>query len=58
MNYAVGMTLGAMINVPNFIRIGSGIAKFIAGDTHAYRQTGTRPHKPFYNKESNLKIWS
>jgi hypothetical protein len=35
MKYAVEMGLGAMINIPSFIKIGSGIQKLIGGaQTH------------------------
>jgi hypothetical protein len=32
-NYAVEMDSGAVIYVPSFIKIGSGIQKLIGGDT-------------------------
>jgi hypothetical protein len=32
MNYAVEMGSGAMIHIPSFIEIGSGIKKLIRGD--------------------------
>jgi hypothetical protein len=38
MKYAVEMGSGALIYIPGFIKIGSGIQKLIAGDT----QTGWR----------------
>jgi hypothetical protein len=50
------MDSGAVIYVPSFIKIGSGIQKLIGGGTHA--QTATCCHKPtifFQNKESRLK---
>jgi hypothetical protein len=31
MKYAVGMCSGAMLYIPSFIKIGSGIQKFIRG---------------------------
>jgi hypothetical protein len=43
MNNAVGMGLGATINIPHFIRIGSGIQKLIAGI-----QTAGWSHKPTF----------
>jgi hypothetical protein len=46
---------GAVIYVPSFIQIGSGIEKLIGRDT----QTAAWSHKPtllFQNKESKLKI--
>jgi hypothetical protein len=48
------MGSGAVIQVPSFIKIGSGIQKLM-GDT----QTSTWPHKPtlfFQYKESRLKM--
>jgi hypothetical protein len=40
MKYAVEMGSGAMINIPSFTKISSGIQKFIGGhtDTQAHRQ--------------------
>jgi hypothetical protein len=42
MKYAVGMGSGAMIYIPSFIKIGSGIQKLIGGDTQTHRQHGDR----------------
>jgi hypothetical protein len=39
MEYAVQMGSGAMIYIPGFIKIGSGIRKLIRGDTHTDTQT-------------------
>jgi hypothetical protein len=45
-NYAIEMELGAMMYIPSFIKIGSGIQNLIRGDihtgtdTHAHTQTG------------------
>jgi hypothetical protein len=49
------MGSGAMIYVPSFIKIGSGVQKLIGGDTNT--QTAWRSHKPtlIFNKESRLK---
>jgi hypothetical protein len=33
MKYAVEMGSGAMIYIPSFMKIGSGIQRFIVGDT-------------------------
>jgi hypothetical protein len=55
MKYAVEMGGVAMMYIPSFIKIGSGIKNLI-GVIH--RHTGWRPHKPafiFQNKESKLK---
>jgi hypothetical protein len=35
------MGSGAVIHVPNFIKIGSGVQKVIRGDTHTHKQTHT-----------------
>jgi hypothetical protein len=40
MKYAVEMGSGAMISIPSFIKIGSGIQKFIEGDLQTHRQHG------------------
>jgi hypothetical protein len=44
MKYAVEMGSGAMIYIPSFIKIGSGIQKFMVGGgyTHTHRQHGDR----------------
>jgi hypothetical protein len=42
MKYAVEMGSGAMIYMPSFIKIGSGIQKLIIGDTQRDRQEGDR----------------
>jgi hypothetical protein len=42
MKYAVEMGSGATIYIPSFIKIGSGIQKFIGGDTQTHRQHGDR----------------
>jgi hypothetical protein len=39
MKYAVEMGSGAMIYVPSFIKIGSGVQRFIGG-THRHREHG------------------
>jgi hypothetical protein len=40
MKYAVEMGSGAIIYIPSFIKIGSGIQKLILGDTQTHRQHG------------------
>jgi hypothetical protein len=40
MEYAVEMGSGAVIYVPGFIKIGSGIQKLILGDTQTHRHHG------------------
>jgi hypothetical protein len=42
MKYAVEMGSGAMICIPSFIKIGSGIQKLIWRDAQAHRQDGYR----------------
>jgi hypothetical protein len=37
MNYAVEMGLGAMMYIPSFINVGSGVRKFIESDTQTDR---------------------
>jgi hypothetical protein len=39
MKYAVEMGSGAMIYIPSFIKIGSGIQKLLGGDTNTDTQT-------------------
>jgi hypothetical protein len=57
MKYAVQMGSGAMICVPSFIKIGSGIQKLIRGDTQTHRQHGDLISiLLFFNKESWLKM--
>jgi hypothetical protein len=62
------MGSGAVIYVPSFIKIGSGVQKLIGRDTQTYIHTHTHintrtamwSHKHtlfFQNKESMLKIW-
>jgi hypothetical protein len=42
MKYVVEMDSGAMIYVPSFIKIGSGIQKLIGGDSQTKREYGDR----------------
>jgi hypothetical protein len=60
MKYAAEMGLGAMIYIPRFITIGSGIQKMITGDTFTHRQHGDLLSLLlfFQNKESRLKSTS
>jgi hypothetical protein len=47
MKYAVELGSGAMIYVPSFIKIGSGVQKLIGwwgGDPHTHTQTATGSH--------------
>jgi hypothetical protein len=39
MKYAVEMNSGAMIYIPSFIKIGSGIQKLIRGDAQTHSMT-------------------
>jgi hypothetical protein len=39
MKYAAEMDSGAMVHIPSFIKIGSGVQKLI-GRIHRYRQHG------------------
>jgi hypothetical protein len=63
--YAIEIGSGAMICIPSFIKIGSGIQKLIMGDTQTHRQHGDRISllSVFQNKEIRLtwrsgKNWS
>jgi hypothetical protein len=42
LKYAVEMGSGAIVYIPSFIKIGSGIQKFIRRDTHTYTQADGR----------------
>jgi hypothetical protein len=42
MKYAVDMGSGAMIYIPSFLKIGSGIQKLIGEDTQIHREPGDR----------------
>jgi hypothetical protein len=47
MKYAIEMGSGAMIYMPSFIKIGSGIQKLITGfHRNTYKHTAWRSHKP------------
>jgi hypothetical protein len=57
MKYAVEMGSGAMIKIPSFIKIGSGIQTLIRGihrptDT----QTGRRSHKPTLGRQAKNEL--
>jgi hypothetical protein len=59
MEYAVEeMGLNAVIYIPSFIKIGSGIQKLMGGGEFTDTQTAWRSHKPtfifFQNKENIL----
>jgi hypothetical protein len=60
MKYAVGMGSSAMIHIPSFIKIGSGIQKLVGveGDSQQHRQHGDCLSLLFFfqNKESRLKM--
>jgi hypothetical protein len=59
------MGLGAVIYIPGFIKIGSGIQKLMGGGIHRHKHTHTHTHGQqrdlisllyfFQNKESRLK---
>jgi hypothetical protein len=61
MKYAVEMGSGAMIYVPSFIKIDSGIQKLLGGDTHTETQTRRQHRDPislllfFQNNKNRLK---
>jgi hypothetical protein len=51
MKYAVQMGLGAILYILSFIKIGSGIRKFMGGGaihTHRDTQTARQFHKPIF----------
>jgi hypothetical protein len=56
--YAVEMGSGAMICIPSFIKIGSGIHKLMGADIRTHRQHGDliSLFLFFQNKESRLNI--
>jgi hypothetical protein len=61
MKYAFEMGPGAMIHIPSFVKIGSGIEKFDGGGTHTHSKTHRQQGDLvslllfFQNKESRLK---
>jgi hypothetical protein len=55
MKYAVKMGSGAMIHIPSFIKIGSGIQKLIGG-IHRQQRDLISLLLFFQNKESRVKI--
>jgi hypothetical protein len=58
MKYAIEMGSGAMIHIPTFIKISSGIQKVIGRDTKTHRQhcDFISLLSFFQNKESRLKM--
>jgi hypothetical protein len=46
MKYTVEMGSGAMIYVPSFLKIGSGIQKLLTGDSQTH--TAWKLHKPTF----------
>jgi hypothetical protein len=46
MKYAVGRSSGAMIYIPSFIKIASGIQKLMGSGGYTNTQTVWRSHKP------------
>jgi hypothetical protein len=55
------MGSGAVIYVPSFVKIGSGVQKLIGGDTHTHTHPRGQQRDPisllyFLNKESTLKM--
>jgi hypothetical protein len=40
MKYAADMGSGAMVYIPSFLKIGSGIQKLMGGNTQTHRQHG------------------
>jgi hypothetical protein len=60
MKYAVEMDSGAMIYIPSFIEIGSGIKKIDGGGGGGYTDTQTerRSYKPTLGKYAKNKMFS
>jgi hypothetical protein len=58
MKYAIEMGPSAMIYIPSFVKIGSGIQKLIGGDMQKHRQRGDLISLLLFlqRKESRLKI--
>jgi hypothetical protein len=52
--HAVEIGSGAMIFIPSFIKIGSGIQKLMRGyiDTQTHRKTGRRSHEFTLGKQA------
>jgi hypothetical protein len=50
MKYAVEMGLGALIYIPSFIKIGSGIQTLIGGDTHTQSLLSFLAYCPYFEK--------
>jgi hypothetical protein len=42
MEYAIEMDSSAVMYIPSFIKIGSGIQKLMGGDSQSHRQHGAR----------------
>jgi hypothetical protein len=55
MKYAVGMGSVAMIYIPSFVKIGSGIQKLIRGESQTQRGDCIGLTFIFQNEESRLK---
>jgi hypothetical protein len=57
MKYAVEMGSGAMIHIPSFIKMGSGIQQIMGGDTRILGQQGDHISLLlfFQKKENRLK---
>jgi hypothetical protein len=55
MKYAVEIGSGAMIYIPSFIKIGSGLQKLIGGRN---TQTGWRLHTPTLRKKATKEEFS
>jgi hypothetical protein len=54
MKYTVQMGSGAMIYIPSFIKIGSGIQKLMEGGIHS--QTGRGCHEPTIGKYAKMIV--
>jgi hypothetical protein len=56
MKYAVDMGSGAMIYIPSFIKIGSGIQKLIVGHTVTHGQHGDRKSLHLFSQNKETKL--
>jgi Flp pilus assembly CpaE family ATPase len=57
MKYAAEMGSGAMMYIPSFIKIGSGIEKLLEGSIHRQHGDCISLLSLFKNKQSRLKMY-
>jgi hypothetical protein len=56
MKYAIHIAVGDMINIPSFIKTGSGVKKLFGGDTYTHVQTHTNSESISLSYFNSLKI--